>query len=91
MANTQTLGEPEADRLYDQYVKPLESIHRGEYVGVSVDGKDGKTVIGATLIDVVRQTATARNLSIGLRHRSREIPGARPQAGSESRRSAWAG
>ncbi len=59
VANTQTLGEPEADRLYDQYVKPLESIHRGEYVGVSVDGKDGKTVIGATLIDVVRQTATA--------------------------------
>lgn len=56
MANAEALGEHEADRLYDQYVKPLESIHRGDYVGVSVDGK---TVIGSTLIDVVRRTATA--------------------------------
>lgn len=56
MANERTPSEHEADRLYDQYVKPLEPTHCGEYVGVSVDGK---TVIGSTLIGVVQQAVTA--------------------------------
>ncbi len=29
----------EADRLYDRYVKPLESEHWGEYVVVAADGR----------------------------------------------------
>lgn len=49
-----TLSLRESDDLYDQHVRPLEDRHRGEYVGVSVDGE---TVSGPTLIDVVRQSA----------------------------------
>ena len=56
MASGQALGVQEADVLYERYVKPLERGHSGHYVGVS---RDGKTVIGSTLIEVVRQAAAA--------------------------------
>ena len=56
MANERTPGEHEADRYYDQYVNPLETMHRGEYAGVSFDGK---TVIGSTIFGVVQQAVTA--------------------------------
>lgn len=56
MSNEQAPGKDEADRLYEQYVKPLQRSHRGGYVGVSIDGK---IVIGSTLIEVVRDATHA--------------------------------
>jgi hypothetical protein len=38
----------EAESLYDRYVRPLESDHRGEYVAVSKD--HGKVVLAPTLL-----------------------------------------
>ncbi len=54
MTTGHTLNLRESDRLYDQYVKPIENRHRGEYVGVSLDGD---TVIGSTLIGVIQQSS----------------------------------
>jgi hypothetical protein len=39
-----------AQALYDQYGKPLESEHTGEYVVIS---DSGKTIIGKTLTEVM--------------------------------------
>jgi hypothetical protein len=41
-----------ANKLYQQYVQPLEPDHKGQYVAVSFDGK---TIIGADLLDVSKQ------------------------------------
>ncbi|HET8626248.1 MAG TPA: hypothetical protein VFL91_02455 [Thermomicrobiales bacterium] len=46
----------EADRLYEQFGKPLEARHAGRYVAIS---RDGRTIVGPTLLDVVRQARTA--------------------------------
>lgn len=40
------------DRFYEQYGKPLEAEHCGEYVAVS---PRGETILGATLLDVAQQ------------------------------------
>jgi len=48
-----TVNTHEADRLYEQYVKPLEQMHRGQYAGVS---PDGEIVLASTLIDAVRKS-----------------------------------
>jgi hypothetical protein len=40
----------EADRLYEQYAKPLEKDHNGEYIVVS---SRGKYLLGTKLHDVV--------------------------------------
>jgi hypothetical protein len=45
-----------ADKLYEQYGKPLESQHRGEYLAVS---RDGRTLLASSLPDVVEQAAEA--------------------------------
>ena len=45
MAQLQVPSQDEADRLYDQYVKPLEASHRGQYAAVSYQGN----VVLATL------------------------------------------
>lgn len=42
--------EAEMDRLYEQYVAPLEKDHKGAYVAVS---PRGQCVLGAKLYDVV--------------------------------------
>lgn len=42
----------QSDKLYVQYVKPLEQEHRGEYAAVS---PDGKLVLAQTLPDVMEK------------------------------------
>ena len=42
----------QADRLYEQYGKPLEADHWGEFVAIAVDGR---TVVGAEFEDLVRK------------------------------------
>ena len=44
--------DAEGDRLYEEYGKPLEAEHWGEFVAIS---SDGRVLIGATLRDVVRE------------------------------------
>lgn len=46
----------EADRLYDRYGKPLEADHTGRYVAI---WPDGRTIIGPTVLDVMRQALAA--------------------------------
>ena len=40
------------ERLYEQYGKPLEKDHRGEYVAIATDGR---TVLGTDPDDVLRR------------------------------------
>jgi hypothetical protein len=54
-ANNEQLKK-QADALYEQYAKPLEEAHQGAYVAVS---PDGKTVLGATLLEVSKQAKQA--------------------------------
>lgn len=46
----------EADRLYERYGEPLEADHAGRYVAIS---PDGRTIIGPTVLDVMRQALAA--------------------------------
>ena len=39
----------QSEKLYDQYGKPLEQAHWGEYVAIF---PDGKTIVGADLTEV---------------------------------------
>ena len=41
-----------ADRLYKQYVKPLEKEHKGIYVAVSAQGQ---TILSPTLLEVMQR------------------------------------
>jgi len=41
----------EADRLYEQYGKPLEEEHFGEFVAIT---RDGRTMLGADDYDLTR-------------------------------------
>ena len=50
VAEAQTPTIEEADALYEQYGKPLEPEHTGEYVAIS---PDGKSVVGKDLDDVL--------------------------------------
>ena len=52
MAAEQRALKEQADRLYEQYAKPLEAEHRGEYVAIF---PDGKTIIGPTRLEVANQ------------------------------------
>jgi hypothetical protein len=38
-----------ADRLYEEYVRPLEGAHWGAFVAVT---EDGRTVLGSDLLEV---------------------------------------
>jgi hypothetical protein len=40
------------DELYEQYGKPLEVQHRGQYLAISTEGR---TLLGATLLDVAER------------------------------------
>ncbi len=42
----------QAEKLYQRFVKPLESKHKGKYVAVS---PQGKTIFGSTVIDVLKR------------------------------------
>jgi hypothetical protein len=43
----------EADeRLYEQFGKPLEASHPGEYVAI---GPDGRTIVGTSDVEVLEQ------------------------------------
>jgi hypothetical protein len=39
-------------RLYEQYGKPLEATHRGEYVAI---GSDGQTILGKSDLEVLER------------------------------------
>jgi hypothetical protein len=45
-----------SDTLYEQYGRPLEAQHRGEYVAIA---PDGRTVLAPTVLDVVEKAANA--------------------------------
>ena len=46
----------EADRLYEQYGKPLEAEHWGEYVAIA---RDGRVVLAPTLLEVMQRATAA--------------------------------
>jgi hypothetical protein len=52
-AVTAKIDDQDFDRLYRQYVEPLENDHAGEYAGVSLDGR---TVLRSTLLDAVQES-----------------------------------
>jgi hypothetical protein len=41
-----------AQRLYQQYGKPLEKTHWGEFVAIS---QEGKTVLGKTMVEALQK------------------------------------
>lgn len=45
-----------ADSLYEQFGKPLEADHLGEFVAIS---PDGRTLVGENLTELVRDAADA--------------------------------
>jgi hypothetical protein len=45
-----------ADRLYKQYVRPLETQYHGEFIGVA---PDGRYVVAGTALDAMRQATAA--------------------------------
>lgn len=46
----------EAERLYAQYVKPLEPQHTGQYIAIS---SNGQTLLGSTVLEVMQQAKAA--------------------------------
>ena len=52
MTAEQTALNEQANRLYEQYGKPLEAEHTGEYVAVF---PDGKTIIGRSRLAVANR------------------------------------
>ena len=48
-----------ADRLYEQYGKPLEDQHRGQYVAIA---PDGRFVLAPTLVEAVQRARTTLGL-----------------------------
>ncbi len=56
MATDSKKLQQESDDLYERYGRPLEAEHWGEYVAIT---REGKTVIGPTLIDVAEQALSS--------------------------------
>ena len=50
------MEQQESDRLYETFVKPLESSHRGQYASVSLKGE---VVLAPTLIDALQRGVNA--------------------------------
>ncbi len=46
----------EMDRLYDQYGKPFEDTHWGQYIVIN---KDGGTTIGVTMLEAMEKPLSA--------------------------------
>jgi hypothetical protein len=42
------------EQLYEQYAKPLEAEHAGQFIAVA---PDGRTVLGDTMLEVARGAA----------------------------------
>jgi hypothetical protein len=55
MQRTEQSRTATADRLYQQYGKPLEPEHLGEYVAIM---PDGRLVLGSSVVEAMRR-ATA--------------------------------
>jgi hypothetical protein len=49
MSTSQSEGLARLNRVYEQYVKPVEHLHTDEYVMV---GPDGEMIFGSTLLDI---------------------------------------
>ncbi len=60
--NNQELIE-QGDRLYEQYAKPLEAEHWGEYIAIS---PSGQVVLGHDLTEVAQEAASILGLGIFL-------------------------
>jgi hypothetical protein len=56
MAGEQIALNQQADRLYEQYGKPLEAQHTGQYVAIF---PDGRTIVGPTRLAVAEQALRA--------------------------------
>jgi hypothetical protein len=52
MSTEQTPRKKDADRLYEQFVKPLEQEHKGKYVTVNLSGE---TIITSTLLEALQK------------------------------------
>ncbi len=52
MAKPNPRNISDADNLYEQYGKPLEEKHTGQYVAISTDGK---TVVAQSLLGVMQR------------------------------------
>ena len=55
MSRTNSELMEQSEKLYDQYAKPLEQDHWGEYVAIA---PDGRTVVGTDLMEVSNQALT---------------------------------
>lgn len=55
MADPNVLTDEEADRLYEQYAKPLERDHWGKFVVIA---RDGRTIVGDSLLEIVDRAVT---------------------------------
>lgn len=53
--------DSEMDRVYEEYGKPLEAEHWGEFAAISVDGS---TILGPTLLEVVQKASETVNQSV---------------------------
>jgi hypothetical protein len=54
MEQDRTLLHQQADALYDQYGKPLEAAHWGEFIVIA---PDGRTVLAPTLVGAAQAAA----------------------------------
>ena len=52
MTARESTNRETAETLYNQYGKPLEETHPGQYVAIS---KDGKTIVGPTMLEVMQK------------------------------------
>ena len=53
-ASSQNETERRYDALYEQYGKPLEQDHMGEYLAIA---PDGRIVLGSTLLEVAQKAS----------------------------------
>lgn len=53
MSQTNSDNQQKAEKFYQQYAKPLEKSHQGEYLAVSHDGTE--KILGRTLLDVIQK------------------------------------
>lgn len=56
MTTKQRDRKGESDQLYEQYGKPLERDHEGDYLAIA---PDGRTLMGHTLLDVAQRAKEA--------------------------------
>lgn len=52
MTAERDLRKQEGDRLYEQYAKPVEKEHEGQYIAIT---PDGKTILGNSVLEVAQK------------------------------------